>query len=160
VDTSFLRNVQNAGWIIQFVDDDKVLAKCPRAGCSLKAVLKDGDNVPETCAVGPSLTEITIGCYDDARKFLRQRRDDLVLSIKDVEEVAGMTVDMLAKVEKDNPSKIPNFIFVLEWAQSLGYDLVLRPGNLPNYALRTIAESRGQMKRRLTTQPFHHSRRV
>lgn len=159
VDVKFLRDVQSAGWVIRAVDQGGVLAGCPRSGCALKVKLRQGARIPDTCRPGPDLAEVTVGVFDDARVFLRQRRNDLALNIKEVEEVAGITVDYLAKFEKDNPSKIPNAQTFIEWAQSLGYAVVLRPDRLPVYALRTITDTRAVAASRIKMQAHHQARR-
>ncbi|MFS4579928.1 hypothetical protein [Phaeobacter sp. C3_T13_0] len=39
---------------------------------------------------------------------------------------------------------MPNAQILIEWANSLGFDLVLRPRDLPTYTRRVVAESRGK----------------
>jgi transcriptional regulator with XRE-family HTH domain len=149
LDADFLRAVQRAQWLIKAADEGSVIARCPRAGCTLTVRLSPGNPIPQTCRVGPDLLEKVVQSFEDARLFLRERREDLALSIRDVEEVAGVATDHLAKWEKDGPSKIPNTETFLEWAASLGYEVVLRPAPLPPVALRAIIETRPLIKRRV-----------
>jgi len=122
-------------------------------------VLRPGKSIPETCAIGPDLAEVTVEHFETARVFLRDRREQLCLTIKELEEAAGITVDFMAKFEKDDPSKIPNTQTFIEWAQSLGYDVVLRPGKLPPNVLRLMADTRERvLARRNAFKRFHRLR--
>lgn len=160
VDQKFLRDVQAAGWQIKAADQSKVVAGCPRAGCALKILLRPDAPVPDTCKPGPDLAEVTVRTYEDARVFLRARREALNLTIKELEEVAGASVDHLAKAEKNNPSKLPNAQLLVEWAASLGYEVVLRPASLPPMALRYISDTRQHVASRVKMRPHHHQRRA
>lgn len=159
IDPAFMRRVQQAGWIIIGADEFTVWGSCPRDGCSLKVKLKPDATLPQTCGRGPDLAEIVVNTFDDARIPLRDRRDDLGLIIKDVEEAAGMAVDYLSKFEKDNPSKIPNAQTFFEWAQALGYQVVLRPAPLPPYTMRLISDSRDKLDLRRRHLRIHADRR-
>ena len=160
IDQKFLRDVQAAGWQIRAVDQDKVVAGCPRSGCTLNVNLRNGVKIPETCHEGPDLAEVRVRTYDDARLFLRDRRETLCLTISEIEEVAGCAVDHLAKAEKDNPSKFPNAQLLIEWAAALGYDLVLRPSTLPGMALRYISDTRPEVGARTRRRAHHDARRA
>lgn len=142
VDQDFLRKVQRCGWQLHRVDQAEVVGKCPVAGCGLKVKVDAGGFVPSCHRADPALTDIPIESFDDLRHVLRARREDLALTITEVEEVAGLTVDYLAKFEKDDPSKIPNMQATLEWLQALGYQMVIRPAQLTPYALRVLVETR------------------
>lgn len=158
-DMAFLAEVQRNGWNIVAVDESRVLAGCPRMGCGLRVTLKPGGKVPATCKPEAEFAEQVIGSGDDLRQFLRKVRDRMMLSIKDVEVCAGMPVDLLAKIEKDNPSKRPSLDLALEWAQALGCEIVVRRAALPRLTLRTLVESLPMMKHRRARQGFHQSRR-
>lgn len=148
IDVEFLREVQAKGWLIKAVDKDVVIAACPRAGCGLTTKLQQGRKVPASCGSSPALAEATVTSFEDARVFMRERRFALGLTIPDVEAAAGTASTFLAKWEKDNPSKIPNAETFIEWIQSLGYEVVLRPATLPPYTLRIISETRNAPARR------------
>lgn len=122
--------------------------------------LRSSAAIPVACNSGPDFTEVVVRDYEDLRVFLRDRRNALVLNIPEVEEMAGMTKDMLAKCEKDNPSKIPNIQTLIEWANSLGYDLVLRHSTLPPKSVRYIVDSRDKVKARTTRLPQWAGRRA
>jgi transcriptional regulator with XRE-family HTH domain len=142
VDAKLLADVQAAGWLIVRADEVCVVGSCRRAGCGLKATFRAGKPIPATERPGPSRLEHVVDGFEDSRKFLGARRRDLGLTIAEAEEISGMAQDYLAKFERDNPSKIPNAITFIEWAQGLGYEVVLRPGDLNRMALRVIAETR------------------
>lgn len=141
MDVPFLKQVQEAGWLIDRVDKNSVDGACPRAGCSLRVKLRQGAAIPTACG-GGVIDEMVIQNFEDARVFLLNRRQRLALSISDVEHIAGMTPDYLAKFGKENPSKIPNAQTFLEWAQALGMEVVFRPARLPQIALRQVADTR------------------
>lgn len=147
VDTEFLRRVQNAGWHIETVTTEAVTAKCPSNGCALRAQLRPELTIP-SCDTARDRKERVIGQYDDLRRILRSRREKLGLSIRDIEEIAGATGDHIAKAEKDDPSRIPNGQIMIEWANALGFDVVLRPKAITPYGLRVICETRSKLDAR------------
>ncbi len=160
LDQFFLRQLQRLGWIILAAEQDRVLCGCPREGCEVKLCLTPKSHIPQTSGRGPDYADIAVENFEDARLFLRQRRENLGLIIREVEDVAGIAGDFLAKFEKDDPSKIPNAQTFIEWAQTLGYEVVLRPGKLPPYALRVLAETREKLHQRRTKFRIHAARRA
>lgn len=160
VTPQFLRDVQEAGWQIKGANEGAVLGGCPREGCSLKVNLKPGRPLPVACTSGKERTQVVVRTFEDARIPLRERRKELGLTIKEMEEIAGITVDYAAKFEKDNPSKIPNAETFFEWAQALGYDVVLVPSALPSKALSYIANSRDQQGVRKRMENYHAQRKA
>ena len=149
IDTQFLRAVQDQGWQILDVQPDSVTGACPRMGCKVRAKLQPGASIPKTCGSGAALPEFVIVGYDEVRRFLRRRREYLGLSQRDAEECAGMAVDHLAKMEKDDPSRIPNIQTFIEWAQTLGYEVVLRPTDMPLVTLSRLSSIAQGVRRRL-----------
>lgn len=149
MDQKFLKNVQAAGWRIVGVDETSVIGACPSVGCGLKAKLDQGKKVPE---VDPgckrNVMDRPVASFSEIRDVLRPRREELGFVIKDVEEIAGLAVDYLAKFEKDDPSKIPNIEAVMNWAEALGYEFILRPKEMTPYALRRLAETRDKLDKR------------
>lgn len=145
-----LKEIQKAGWMVLGTLEDGVLCQCPSFGCGLKVKIKRGAK-PQQCDPGLSRhpADRPIGSYEDARQLLRERREDLLLSIPEVEEIAGLTKDHLAKAEKDNPSRLPELDTIVVWAQALGYEIVFRPTQLSNMGLRLIAETSRYRGRRL-----------
>lgn len=139
----FLKDVQAAGWHIERVTDSDVIARCPSIGCDLAAKLEPSQDIPQ---VGPgcriAATDRKVEKYDDIRRILRARRESLALSIREVEEISGMAVDHLAKIERDDYTKQPNGQMLIEWAQALGFEIVLRPIDLTPYAVRMICDTR------------------
>ena len=160
IDPDFLRAVQAAGWILAAVDETRAVGACPRHGCGLKVALRPGQDVPATSGRSLALPHCVLEGYEDARVYLRDRRESLALSIKDVEECSGMTVDYLAKCEKDDPSKMPNVRTFLEWAQSLGVDVVLMPSKMPAVTARRIADTRSRSKSRARRWQIENDRRA
>lgn len=160
MDTKFVKDVQMAGWSIQAVSDDAVIAKCPSAGCNLHAQLKLGAAIP---AVDPGCRrdpiDAKVGTYDDIRLALRKRRENLLLTIRELEEVAGLEPDLLAKVERDGTKKIPNVQTLLDWAGALGFEIVLRPAPMTPLALRTIVETRDKSAARTKRMTLENRRR-
>jgi hypothetical protein len=148
IDPEFLAAIQKAGWRIVHVDATAAFCACRREGCGLTVKLQQGSSFPDTSRPGPDLAEQIVGSFDDARRFLRQKREHLALTIPDVEAGAGIATDFLAKFEKDDPVKIPNAQTFIEWASSLGFQVVLRPGDIPRNMLRLIADTRDGVKRR------------
>jgi len=144
-----LKAVQAAGWTLIATDGDSTLAACPSFGCGVKVRIPHGKRV---LSCDPGLNrgprDIPIGSYEDMRKALRLRRQELELAIPEVEHIAGLARDHLAKAEKPNPTKLPNVDTTLWWAAALGYEVVLRPVDLPDIALRIISETRPQGSRR------------
>jgi transcriptional regulator with XRE-family HTH domain len=148
IDPEFLAAVQKAGWRIVAVDGSAAFCSCRRDGCGLTVRLAQGAAFPETSRPKPDIAEQVVASFDDARRFLREKREHLCLTIPDVEAGAGIASDFLAKFEKDDPVKIPNAQTFIEWASSLGFQLVLRPGDIPRNMLRMIADTRDGVRRR------------
>jgi transcriptional regulator with XRE-family HTH domain len=149
MDTKFLREVQKAGWFIEKVTKSFVVGKCPAQGCHMRAKLNCTADVPLVDPAGRrSAKDITLTGYDPARRVLRSRREKLGLSIREVEEISGIVDDHLAKMEKDAYTKVPNAQTFIEWAQSLGFEVVLRPIGLPLLSLRTITDTRDKLESR------------
>lgn len=163
VDLKFLRAVQKAGWQVQAADGDRCIARCPSPGCAVRVSLAPGKTLPERSS--PSFAiERPIEGFEDARAFLRDRREDLLLTIREVEEIAGMSVDFLAKFEREDWAtagtvRQPNVQTFVEWAQALGYRVVLVPSELPPYALRMIEQTRARAASRLKRQHLERARR-
>lgn len=161
MDAKFLKDVQSKGWAVQAVNPDGVIVKCPSAGCNLFAELKYDAHVP---AVDPGrrrdATDVQVATYEDIRLQLRAARESLLLTIKEVEEIAGIEPDLLAKVERNGTKKIPNVQTLSDWAGALGYEIVLRPVPLTNYALRTIIETRDKSASRTKRMTLESRRRA
>ena len=160
LDPKLLKDVQAAGWLVTSASQEAVIGTCRREGCGFKGSFKAGKKVPSTALVGPGDQEKVVDGFDDAREFLGARRRSLGLTIAEVEEISGMAQDYLAKFEKDNPSKYPNAITFIEWAQGLGYAVVLRPAELSPLALRVISETRARADARAKMQPYYAARRL
>lgn len=71
--------------------------------------------------------DVQVATYDDIRRQLRTARESLLLTIREVEDIAGLEPDPLAKVERDGTKKIPNVQTLSDWAGSLGFEIVQRP---------------------------------
>ena len=97
--------------------------------------------------------------WDDIRCLLRDQREKLLLTIREVEEIAGIEGDLLAKVERDGSKKIPNVQTLSDWAGALGFEIVLRPIPLTSYAIRTIIETRDKTAARTNRMSLENRRR-
>jgi len=160
IDTDMLKDAQRQGWNILSVEVDHIVAGCPRAGCALKATFRAGKKIPATCRPQPEFQETVIDGYESFRLFMRLIRERYMLTISDVEECAGFQKDRLAKCEKDDPSKVPNIIDAIEWAQTLGIEIIARPAPLPVVTLRTIEQTRAQLGFRRAQKAREMQRRV
>lgn len=148
MEQDFLKEVEHRGWLIESVNETECVAACPTSGCGLKALLRMGTRIPvRSVPHGPN-QDVAVRSYDDARKFLRDRRNALHLSITEVEEASGIASDQLAKCERDNHSKMPNVESFMFWAAALGFEVVLRPVALPPVTLRHIVNSRSKVESR------------
>ena len=161
MDTKFLEQIQDAGWHLEQVGQRQVIARCPAEGCGMRALLSSGAPVPK---VDPNNARFgldrPVEHYHDFRRILRERRESLGLRIGDVEEVSGVGTDYLRKAEKEDPTKIPNFQTALDWAQSLGYEIVLRPGTISDrLSLRTICDTRDNLEKRIRRNARDRNRR-
>ncbi|WP_010137575.1 helix-turn-helix domain-containing protein [Oceanicola sp. S124] len=147
MDQKFLQKAQEAGWVIEAVHEDSCIVRCPVDGCGMRArVRAKGDVPPRINDRVPS--NYPVGSFDDARQILRDRREDLALSIVEVEEAAGLTKDHLAKIERDRDGRVPNLDTFIYWANALGFDLVLRPADLPRKTQSMICDTRALTGRR------------
>lgn len=147
----FLKSVESRGWMVETFDGKHCIARCKSPGCSLRIQMEVGKHVPIREVDQSHLLDHVLHEYNDARKVLRDRREDLGISIAELEEVAGIAKDHLAKFEPDGYRKhnrVPNIEIFLWWANSLGYEVVLRPKELPPITCRAIAETRHLWKAR------------
>ena len=158
VEQNFLRDVQRSGWQVEAVDAHGCVARCGSPGCKVRVKLRQGAAIPQRCSSGADQA-VPLTDYDTARVFLRGRREDLHLTIAEVEEVAGMTPDRLAKCERDDWSKMPNAQTFFEWAQALGYRVVLEPAALPPLMLSVIAQTRALVPSRARRTALEKERR-
>ena len=199
---SFLKDVQAAGWMIRKVTQTAAIVSCPNPGCALNVNLELGRSIPKVnmpCSIGSPIAD-----FDDIRCRLRERRQELGFSIKDVEEIGGIAHDHLSKFEKDDPYRIPNMQTIIDWANALGnrlvfkrrdgegwdstefnfaffniasrkqsnavhvieiikgtgFDLFLRPDELPSRAIRIICETRDKVQRRARRFEIEAQRRA
>ncbi len=137
--SDLLKRAQAAGWLVLRNDAQGAIGACPREGCGVTVRLMPDRPVPSACAPQTGLNDVLVGSNEDARVALRARRQQLGLSLHDVDEITGLTVDHVAKAEKPNPSKAMGMDLLPIWAAALGYEVVLRPRALPPLALRILA---------------------
>lgn len=155
----FLKQIQAAGWRLISADSDGATVKCPSHGCGLRARLAPGSSVPTVCQ-NVDATAIPVTSYTEIRDVLREAREGYGLTIREVEEIAGVPVDHMAKAEKSDPTRTPNIQMFLEWAQALGFEVVLRPAPLGNYALRVISQTREKQPARKKRFALERKRRT
>jgi transcriptional regulator with XRE-family HTH domain len=101
--------------------------------------------------------EIVFDSYVAWHKFLQDRREQLGLSIRDMEAISGLADDHLAKIESG--VKIPNLETAIMLSQAAGIELFARYSPLRKLAKRTIIETRAQLQSRETMQKHHAERR-
>lgn len=160
VTPEFLREIERHGWAIKSVDQSGCLARCGTGGCGLTIKLEPGAPIPpRNVPSGPSQLILTDG-YDDARRALKARRQDLCLSITEVEEGAGLGHDHLAKAERTDYTRAPNIELFYFWSAFLGYRVALLPTPVPPIAARIIAENRGQVPARQRRNALERRREV
>lgn len=147
IDKKFLDLVQENGWRIDAVTSSEVTAGCPRKGCGVRVKLRPVGPVPKACT-GDDFDEITLNSPDDFRRGVRAKRMALGLSIEDMEWIAGLSTDHIAKMEKPRPSKMPGLMALFTWAEAAGFQIMLRPKELPEQTLRQLIETRDQFNRR------------
>ena len=141
-DKRFLREVQNAGWNIEAVTENACIGRCPTLGCSMRALMTEGKQIPQRVVPGSPSLDIVVESWDQLKVILKDRREELGLSIREVEEVTGIADDHIAKMEPKNASRQPNVDTLKHWTGGIGYEVVLRPVALPPVTLAMIEETR------------------
>lgn len=161
ISRTFLDLVQRAGWHVERVEQDRVIAKCPADGCGLRVNLRPENAVPARSAMVLKEADFyaQVGSYEDARVALRKRREELCLTQVELEEMAGFTFAHIAKAEKDDPIRHMTLANMAAWANSLGLEFVLRPMPIPPVALTQIVESRARVKARTSRNKIEARRR-
>lgn len=148
MDAEHLKTVQRRGWILAASTADRAIARCPRPECGLLVQFREGEPVPHCKPPGPGVLDRSVASYSDFQEALRARRQDLGLTIAEVEDLSGMAAAHLAKAEKPDPSRVPTFNILAEWASSLGFEIILRQCGLPPLTLRYIADTREKAEQR------------
>lgn len=148
VDIDFLHLVQRQGWSIVSADEDGVTARCRSRGCNMGAKLAYNGAVPKVCKPDEGPQEIPVEVFEHVRVVLKARREELGLTIPELEDVIGMARDQIAKCERPNPTRIPNMQTIMEWAGALGYRFAMVPTNMPAITLRYIEQTRAQLEYR------------
>lgn len=138
----FLREVQRAGWIIDYVVDGLTVGQCPRAGCGLRVNLKPGAMIPKACPKADTLADVPMDSYAQLLAFLSERRESLALNMAEAESCIGLADGHLNKIESLARQPYPATLF--DWAAGLGYQIVLRPMGLPPKTLLVIAQTRAR----------------
>jgi hypothetical protein len=135
---SFLRDLQRRGWLIESATAEACVARCPEPGCSVRTHITEGGRIPQRYTVDDQ-GWIPLTGANHAVDVARQRRQQLRLSIAEVEECAGLTADHIAKAETGRQFNVDT---ACVWFPAIGYDLVLVPRPLPSVTLRVLAETR------------------
>lgn len=138
----FLREVQRAGWIIDYVVDGLAVGQCPRAGCGMRVNLKPGVKIPQACPGGETIADVPMRDYAQLLTFLSERRESLALNMPEAEACIGLADGHLNKIESLARQPYPATLF--DWAAGLGYQIVLRPVGLPPKTLAVIAQTRAR----------------
>lgn len=141
----FFKAIEDRGWMVESADQDHCIAKCKTPGCSMRIRVRENGAIPMREVDHRYNLDRVIHTFDDARKTLRDRREGLGLSIVEIEEISGIGNDHLAKFERDNHElypRMPNVETFIYWANTLGYEIVLRPSNLPMVTCKAIQDTR------------------
>lgn len=138
----FLREVQRAGWIIDFVVDDMAVGQCPRAGCGLRVNLRPGASIPQACPGSETLADMPMESYAQLLSFLSERRENLALNMPQTDEIIGLAEGHIGKLESMARQPWPATLF--DWVSGLGFQIVLRPVGLPSKALAIISQTRAK----------------
>lgn len=157
----FLAAIQKAGWRIVSADETCVTCMCGNPGCSLRVKLEPTRPIPMGFDKRAVIGWTKVTDIDELRQALRKRREDLALTIPEVEADAGLIESHLNKIEKDYPSKIPNVITLMWLMRCLGLAMYIAPHELPHPVLRTISSTRAKIAyRRLRVKIFRELRRL
>lgn len=101
-----------------------------------------GKQIPQRIVPDAPSLDIVVESWADLKLILKDRREELGLTIREVEEVTGIADDHVAKMEPINASRQPNVDTLKHWTGGIGYELVLRPVALPPVTLAMIEETR------------------
>lgn len=143
----FLRQVQGARWQIESASQDAVIARCPQEGCGMRSRLRPGGHMPERGE--PDYTgDVVVQSPEQARNVMIARRKDLCLTVREIEDLSGLTVDHVAKIEAEIRLN-PQLDTLITLANTCGFDVVLRPMPLPTAVLRVLADTRNVEPRRV-----------
>ena len=142
VDREFLAKVQAAGLMVRRVEEKHLVAQCQVQGCGMLMKLSILDQVPDHGRDFRRANSWDVPTYDDMRKILRRRREEISLTIAEVEDIVGFANDHLAKIENDRATRIPNAMTLFDWIHALGFQVALVPGEMPATTLQTIADTR------------------
>lgn len=151
IDPSFLKEIESRGWIIEACDETSCIAKCRSTGCGMRLRLAPGKAIPLNIPDQGYVVDLAVESFDQVRQILRDRREGLTLSIQELEQASGLADDHILKFERDNwqdSGRMPNTETFIAWAQSLGYQVVLRPTSLPAITLGLISSTRHKYKSR------------
>lgn len=149
MDRNWLARIQRAGWAILRVSEKEVVASCPAHGCGMKAKLREGGAIPWVDPDGRrNRSDIPIGTEDAGRQLLRWRREELGLAMDEVEDLVGLTPGHINKLEKDEPDRGLRLQMFLEIAEALGYEVVIRPAELPSKTLTYLTQTRHLYEKR------------
>jgi hypothetical protein len=156
---SWLREVQRRGWRIMEADQSSCIVGCDSATCGLRVKLREGGSIPGRLPVRDDSGAISLTYNDDATDAVRGRMRDLGLIISEVEDIAGLEADHLAKILAPNVhSRVFTVGTLAPVAAALGMKLVLVPADLPPITLRYLAQTRDQQARRRKAQATRDGR--
>lgn len=142
-----LKAIQRAGWAIVTADRETCTVKCPTQGCHMRARFKIDGTIPAR-DVPMHTWDLVVRSFDDVREAMKARRQELGLTIPEVEHISGIAGDHLAKFEKTEWNRPPNIDTLMSWSSALGYEVLLRLGELPPVTLRWIADTRPKIEAR------------
>ena len=132
--------VEGAGWVVDTIEDGSCIARCPSQGCATRIVVRDPGKPPQR-RKSSDVVGVAPPNWQEARKFLRERRHKLKVTISDVEDIAGLADGHVLKAEKNQPMRVPQFDTMMNWAAALGVEVWLIPKQLPRQLKARLAEA-------------------
>ena len=156
---SWLREVQRRGWRIMEADETSCIVGCDNSNCGLRVKLREGGSIPGRVSYRDDSGTIPLTYNDDATDAIKGRMRDLTLTMAEVEDIAGLEPDHLAKILAPNVhSRVFTVGTLAPVAAALGLKLVLVPADLPPITLRYLAQTRSQQARRRKAQATRDGR--
>lgn len=151
------------GWVLVDAGETSMVLRCPSQGCGLKIRVPYDKPVPH-CDPGIRRNpgDIPVGSYEDFLATVVHRRHEMALTIRETEEIAGLTADHIAKFEQragQSNRRTASFESMVLWAAALGFEFVLRPSPLPRAAVRVLSETRDKVADRRKISARHRAAR-
>lgn len=140
--THFIEAAQERGWVLFSSTPEGLTFRCARMGCEhARFVSQERVESGRTLAAcqwehRPGANRYAVPSYSEMVYLLREARWRMGLSQEELGACIGGADGHVNKLEVgDRRATMPT---LLEWAQALGFDVVLMPAPLPKATLRAI----------------------